>query len=152
MAWGRLALLGVLAFAGCTRGGDRPGRTADSVSGMGHMDSGGMVMGAMQMPGTQMMPRMRAHMDSMTRMSPEQMQGMMASHEAMMSRMLDGMGTDMRGMNMSALPEWSTLDDSVKADLATLPGLTGRALSARMQEHLDRVKRLMAMHERMTRR
>jgi hypothetical protein len=95
------------------------------------------------------MPQMRAHMDSMMRMSPEQMQAMMAMHERMMSQMMDGMGADMRGMNMSASPEWSALTDSVKEDLAELPNLKGQERSARMRTHADRVKRLLAMHEQM---
>jgi hypothetical protein len=55
----------------------------------------------------------------------------------------------MREMNMSASPEWSALTDSVKEDLAELPTLEGQELSARMRGHVDRVKRLMGMHERM---
>lgn len=103
----------------------------------------------MEMQGMRMMPQIRAHMDSMSRMSPQQMQAMMAMHEGMMSRMMDGMGADMRGMNMSASQEWSALTDSVKEDLAELPSLKGQELTARMQAHDERVKRLMAMHERM---
>jgi len=95
------------------------------------------------------MPQMRAHMDSMMRASPEQMQAMMAGHETAMSRMLDGMGGDMRGMNMAASPEWNALTDSVKDDLAELPNLKGQALSSRMKAHSARVKRLLAMHEQM---
>jgi hypothetical protein len=117
--------------------------------GMGQMDSGAMPMGGMSMQSMQMMPGMRAHMDSMMSMSPQQMQSMMAGHEAMMSRMLDGMGADMRGMKMPASPEWNGLTDSVKQDLAELPSLKGQALATRMRAHADRVKRLMAMHEKM---
>ncbi len=150
MAMAHWALLvAALGVAGCKGGGDRAERAADSGAMMGHMDTGAMGMGDMQMPGMQMMPQMRAHMDSMSRMSPEQMQGMMARHEAMMSRMMDGMGADMWGMNMSASPEWSALTDSVKEDLAELPNLKGQALSVRMRAHADRVKRLIAMHESM---
>ena len=142
-------LVGALAGAGCNGGGDRAERAPDSAGMMGHMDSGGTGMGSMQMQGMQMMPQMRAHMDSMSRMSPQQMQGMMATHETVMSQMMDGMGADMRGMNMSASPEWSALTDSVKEDLAELPDLKGQALSARMRDHADRVKRLITMHEQM---
>jgi hypothetical protein len=150
-------LVGTLTLAGC--GGDRPqpsrntgammGHRDSAGMGMGHMDSGGMGMGRMNMPGMQMMPGMRAHMDSMRRMSPQQMQAMMARHQSMMSQMLDGMGSDMRGMKMSAGREWTALSDSVKQDLADLPNLKGQELSARMRGHADRVKRLLAMHEKM---
>ncbi|MGH9893451.1 MAG: hypothetical protein ACREA0_15975 [bacterium] len=142
-------LLGALALAGC--GGDeaRNERSRDTGGMMGHMDSGGMGMGGMQMQGMQMMPQMRAHMDSMMGMSPQQMQAMMAAHQGMMSQMMDGMGADMRGMKMSGSPEWTALTDSVKQDLAELPNLKGQALAARMRAHAERVRRLMAMHEKM---
>jgi hypothetical protein len=117
--------------------------------GMGHMDSGGMGMGRMEMQGMQMMPQMRAHMDSVARMSPQQMQAMMAMHQGMMSQMMDGMGGDMRNMKMAGTQEWNALTDSVKQDLAELPNLKGQELSARMRGHADRVKRLLAMHEQM---
>jgi hypothetical protein len=52
-------------------------------------------------------------------------------------------------MNMSASPEWTALSDSVKADLADLPGLSGQQLSARMKAHADRVRRLIAIHQDM---
>jgi hypothetical protein len=145
------------ALAGCGRGGDRAETTRDTGGMMGHMDSGGMGMGHIDsggmgmgnMQGMSMMSGMRAHMDSMMRMSPQQMQAMMAKHEQMMSRMMDGMGSDMRGMNMPNTPEWSALTDSVKQDLAELPNLKGQQLSARMRAHAARVNRLIAMHEKM---
>jgi hypothetical protein len=54
-------------------------------------------------------PMMRAHMDSMMRMSPEQMSARMAAHDRMMSQMMDRMGADMRGMNMSGDARWNAL-------------------------------------------
>jgi hypothetical protein len=142
-------LIGALAVVGCNGGGDRAERAADTAGMMGHMDSGGMGMGGMNMQGMQMMGGMRAHMDSMMQRSPQQMQAMMGMHQEMMSRMMDGMGADMRGMKMSGSPEWNALTDSVKQDLAELPNLEGQALSARMRAHGERVRRLMAMHEKM---
>jgi hypothetical protein len=122
-------LIGALVVEGCNGGGDRADRGADSAGMMGHMDSGDMGMGGMQ--GMQMMAGMRAHMDSMIQRSPQQMQTMMGMHQETMSRMMDGMGADMRGMKMSGSPEWNALTGSVKPDLAELPNLDGQALSAR---------------------
>jgi hypothetical protein len=151
-------MMGALVLAGCGKASERAATTQDtggmaghmdSGMGMGHMDSGAMKMGGMRTEGMQMMPQMQAHMDSMMRMSSQQMQAMMAMHDRMMSQMMDRMGADMRGMNMPASPEWTALTDSVKQDLAELPSLKGQALSARMRAHADRVKRLLAMHEKM---
>ena len=153
----RLLLVGTLALAGCGGGRDGAEQSRDTGGMMGQMDSGGMGMGRMDsggmgmgnMQGMAMMSGMQAHMDSMMRMSPQQMQGMMAMHQSMMSNMMDGMGSDMRGMKMSGSPEWTALTDSVKRDLAQLPSLKGQELSARMRAHADRVKRLIGMHEKM---
>jgi hypothetical protein len=130
-------LVGALAVVGCS-GGDRGGRPADSASTAG-----------MPMQGMQMMSDMQAHMDSMARLSPQEMQARMAGHQEMMSRMMDGMGADMRGMNMPGSPEWNALTDSVKQDLAELPGLSGQPLSTKMRAHADRVRRLITSHEQM---
>ena len=143
-----VVILGLLATTACNR--PKEERAADSPSGM-PMDSGGMGgMGGMSgMGGSGMMPMMQAHTDSMMRMKPEQMSGMMASHEQMTSQMMDQMGSDMRQMKMAETPGWTALTDSVKQDLADLPGLKGQALSTRMRAHADRMKRLMAMHRQM---
>jgi hypothetical protein len=120
-----------------------PGMGMDSMQmGEGHMGMGGM-------GGMGMMPMMRAHMDSMMRMSHEQMRAMMASHDRAMSQMMDTMGADMRNMKMTADPAWNALADSVRQDLAELPALEGQKLEARMRAHTERMRRLMATHEKM---
>jgi hypothetical protein len=108
-------VVGGLALASCGSEGERTER-GDTSGMMGHMDSGGM--SGVNIPGTEMMQQMRAHMDSMPGMSPQQIQATMASHQAMMSQMLDQMGADMRSMKMSSTPEWTALTDSVKQDLS----------------------------------
>jgi hypothetical protein len=149
MLW--ILSVGVIAVA--CKGKDQ---TAERVPAAGQQGMGGMKMDSMPMSGghigmggSNMMPLVRAHMDSIMGMSPEQMSGMMAAHEQMMSQMMDRMGADMRGMNMSGDAKWNALADSVKADLADLPGLQGNELSALMKAHTARVQRLIAMHEGM---
>jgi hypothetical protein len=115
----------------------------------GTMDSMPMGGGNMGMNGSGMMPMMRAHMDSIMRMPPEQMTAMMAMHDQVMSQMMDRMGADMRGMHMSGDAKWNALTDSVKADLAELPALQGNELASRLKAHAARVQRLIAMHEGM---
>ena len=141
--WALLA--GTLALAGCGGGREDGEQSRRDTGGMmGGMDSGGM--GVQGMP---MMPGMRAHMDSMMRMSPQRMQAMMAMHQRKMSQMMDGMGADMRGMNTTSDTAWAALSDSVRRDLADLPGLSGAALEQRMSGHVERVKRLLDRHEAM---
>jgi hypothetical protein len=147
--------LGVIATAAC-KAKDQNAERAQPAGqqGMGNMKMDSMPMGGgnMGMGGAAMMPMMRAHMDSMMRMSPERMSAMMTAHDQMMSQMMDRMGADMRSMNMSGDAKWNALVDSVKADLAELPGLQGTKLAARMKAHAGRVERLMAMHEDMMKR
>jgi hypothetical protein len=113
---------------------------------MQDMDKSGMQsMGDMMA----MMSGMRAHMDAMTRLSPERMKAMMADHDRMMAQMMDRMGADMRGMNKTGDREWNALSDSVRRDLAELPRLEGTGLMIRMRAHSERVNRLLGMHERM---
>lgn len=106
-------------------------------------------MGGMAMQGMQMMPMMQAHLDSMAPMRPEQMTAMMAGHQDMASRMIDAMGADMRGMNMQPDTAWTALSDSLRQDLAELPGLSGEPLRTRMGAHIARMRRMMAMHQTM---
>ena len=155
-------LMGALLLAGCS-GSSRGGKDTDTGKApastgadtgtmrMGRMDSGGMGMSGMHdgMQGVGMMSMMRAHLDSMQHMSPAQMQAMMAMHQDMMARMMDNMGGDMRGMHMEPDAAWSALSDSVRQDLAQLPGLSGKALETRMRAHVERVQRLLAQHEKM---
>ena len=138
-------IAGLLSSAAC----NKPKPEAASDSHRGVTGDGGHMQGMSGMGSSSMMPMMKAHMDSMMKMSPDQMSSMMTRHERMMSEMMDQMGSDMRQMKMTESGEWSALSDSVRQDLAELPSLKGQALSTRMRAHADRVKRLMAMHEKM---
>ena len=109
-------------------------------------------MQGMMMRSDSLMPMMRAHLDSLAALSPQFAAGVLGTHEAMASRMLDAMGGDMTAMGMTPDPAWTALTDSIKRDLADLPTVSGRALDARLKEHIERMRRLMAMHESMMQR
>jgi hypothetical protein len=161
-------LIGSLSLAGCGGDGERGQLSRDTGGMSGSPGPAGTGMGRMdssraRMRGGQMTPEMRAHMDSMMRMSPdrmrahsdsmmrmppEQRRAMMARHQRMMAQMMEGMSPD-SGMQMAAVPEWRALRDSVRADLAELPTLEGGELSARLRRHTERVQRLLAMQEQM---
>ena len=123
------------------------GKTPESAQNPG-ADSAG-AMGGMTMQGMQMMPGMQAHLDSMAAMRPEEMAAMMARYQDRASRMMDAMGADMRGMNMQPDSAWTVLADSLRQDMAELPSLSGGALKTRMEAHIARMRRLMAMHQEM---
>jgi hypothetical protein len=137
MHWKLALATGILASCGRKpEPAQTPADTAGQASGM-----------QMNMQGMQMMPMMRAQLDSMAAMRPEQMAAMMAAHQDRASRMMDAMGADMRGMNMAPDSAWTALSDSLRQDLAALPGLSGEPLRSRMEAHLGRMRRLMAMHQ-----
>jgi hypothetical protein len=107
--------------------------------------------GQMAMPGVQMIPVMRTHLDSMGAMSPADLAGAMTAHQDLASRTMDAMGADMRSMGMQPDSMWSALGDSLRRDLAELPALSGAGLRDRMNTHADRLRRMMTMHEGMMR-
>lgn len=106
----------------------------------------GMQMG---MAGKDMIPLMQHHLDSLAAMSPAQMAEAMTAHEDLASRLMDGMGADMRSMSVAPDSTWTALSDSVRRDLADLPALSGDGLKRRMTAHIGRVRQLMTMHEAM---
>jgi len=132
----------VVTLAACGKKPDAAqAPAADSAGSMGNM--------GMAMPGMQMMPLMRAHLDSVAAMQPSQMAAEMPAHQVLASRMMDAMGGDMRGRSMQPDSAWTALADSVRRDLAALPGLTGEGLRIRMQAHAAQMQRLMLTHEGM---
>lgn len=106
----------------------------------------GMQMG---MAGKELIPVMQHHLDSLAAMTPAQLAEAVTAHEDLSSRLMDGMGTDMRSMNMTPDSAWTALSDSVRRDLADLPALSGDVLKNRFTAHIGRMRRLMAMHETM---
>lgn len=103
------------------------------------------------------MPMMWMHLDSVGTWSPGQMHQMMPQHQQMATHMLQMMGwggmmgqgmmgQGMMGSGMMGSNSYpSALRDSVEQDLSALPGLSGKALSSRMQAHADRLRRLMVL-------
>jgi hypothetical protein len=134
--------LAVLLLAACGRKQEAARvPAADSAGEMGGM--------RMAMQGVRMLPMMGLHLDSLGAMAPEQMSAMMAAHQDLASRMMDAMGADMRGMGMQADSAWTALGDSLRRDLADLPGLSGQSLKSRMEAHVARMQRMMTMHRGM---
>jgi hypothetical protein len=140
-------LIMVLAAAALGLAGCREKRATEQQAMPGMEGMAGMR--GMAMKSDSLMPMMRTHLDSLARMPAQFAMGMLGAHEAMMSQMLDAMGSDMTMMGMRADSAWTALTDSVKRDLAELPALSGRSLDVRLKAHVGRMRRLLEMHERM---
>jgi hypothetical protein len=132
-------LLAIVTLAAACRGKDSAQQqTMPSMSGM-------------TMRSDSLTPIMRAHLDSLAAMPTQFVAGMLPVHEAMSSEMLDAMGSDMTMMAMRPDASWSALMDSVKRDLAELPSFSGSALETRVLAHVERMRRLLGLHEVMMR-
>jgi hypothetical protein len=138
-------LAAALVVAAC---GTKESAPQQAMPGMGNMTGSSGIQG---MQTDSLVPMMRAHLDSLAALAPRFGAGMLSMHEATASRMLDAMAADMTAMGMKPDPAWTALTDSIKRDLADVPALSGRALDARLKAHIDRMRRLMAMHEGMMR-
>lgn len=103
----------------------------------------------MRMPSTDMLPAVRAYLDSVVAAEPAELTALVAGHRARMEPMLSAMDQDMRAMNMTADAAWQALADSVRADLGAIPGLMGEQLVLRMRAHAGRMRRLLERHEGM---
>ena len=99
------------------------------------------------------LPVMWMHLDWMAQLSPAQLRQVMVSHQQMAGRMIQmmepkgmmGPGMTGSGMGMESGSPWAALRDSIKDDLAAMPGLSDKDLAARSQAHLDRMRRMMAL-------
>lgn len=121
-------------------------------SGMKGMGSDSAAMGGMKGMGGMggMMGDMQKQMDAMMKVSPEQMKAMMPAHRQMVANALGEMTAEMRKMNMSGDAVWTATVDSVRQDLARMPELNGKEMTAAMPAHHARMMRLMAMHQAMS--
>jgi hypothetical protein len=136
-----LVIAGAFGLAGCGQKKEQRQSTTSETQGMP----------SMVMRSDSLMPMMRADLDSLARVPSQSAQGMLLTHEAIASRMLDAMGSDMTMMAMRPDTTWAALTDSVKRDLAELPALSGRALETRILAHVERMRRLLGLHESMMR-
>lgn len=84
-------------------------------------------------------------LDSLGYWSPQHMQGIWGMHTRISTQMIDAMVANMQAVGSTPGRSWLALRDSVRADLAALPGLQGDALRARILAHADRMYRLVGM-------
>lgn len=109
----------------------------------------GMPGMAMKMPSLDMLPAVRAYLDSVAAAEPRELASLAAGHAARVEPMLAAMDQDMKAMNMTGDAGWQALADSARADLTAMPRVRGEQLVLHMRAHAGRMRRLLEMHERM---
>ena len=140
-------MLIALALFSAACGGERPeGGAAQRAAEAGGK---GMPTQSMRMPSMDMMPAVKAYLDSVVGAEPGELTGMMAGHRARIDQMLAAMDQDMKAMNMTADAAWRELADSTRTDLSAISRLSGEPLVLRMRAHAGRMRRLLEGHERM---
>lgn len=151
-------LIPALAFVTAACGGAETEQTANtsdtaaaSTPGMSGMQGMQGMQGMGGMHGMQggMMGDMMGHMNMMEGVSADSMKAMVPMHRQMAANMLAQMNKEMRDMNMQTTPEWNATVDSLRADLKTMPELSGSELQNQMKDHHRRMMRLMEMHRGM---
>lgn len=136
----------LMLLAGACAGEREPGQAVGTQDDSG-MD--GMAMPGMRMPSVEMLPGMRAHLDSLRLARPAEIPALVPTHRTRAEALLKAVDQDMKDMSMVGDARWLALVDTVRTDLAAFPGLHGEALVLRMRAHGGRMRRLLELHERM---
>jgi hypothetical protein len=66
------------------------------------------------------------------------------AHEQLVTGMLDTFESRIRAMHVTADPAWTSVIDSVRADLVQLPKMPAASLATFLPHHLNRVMRIVA--------
>lgn len=93
-----------------------------------------------------MMEEMRATMRAMQSASGDSLRAAIPMHRQMASDMLAQMNKEMADMKMPADASWSGLMDSLRQDLARMPGMSAGEVATLMPAHQGRLTRLMDLH------
>jgi len=85
-----------------------------------------------------------ADIDSMSSAGGDAQRRMLPAHEALLSEFLTRNDAKMRAMHEQIDPDWLTVIDSVRNDLARMPNMSSAQLHAFFPEHARRVMRIVA--------
>jgi hypothetical protein len=135
----RLMLAGLLAVVGAACG--------DSGSRDGMEDMPGTEPAGQ--PSAEAADAMQAQLARMAALPADSLSAVMPAHRQMVANMLARMNREMAGMNMASDAAWNGTVDSIRADLTTMPTMSGSELAELMSAHVGRVRRLMTMHAAM---
>ncbi|HEY7894030.1 MAG TPA: hypothetical protein VIC24_03950 [Gemmatimonadaceae bacterium] len=83
-------------------------------------------------------------LDSMSAANGDAQRHMLPAHETLVSEFLSRNDAKMRAMHVKIDPDWLTVIDSVRNDLARMPNMSSTQLHAFFPEHARRVMRIVA--------
>lgn len=83
-------------------------------------------------------------LDSMSAANGDAQRHMLPAHEELVSEFLTRNDAKMRAMHVKIDPDWLTVIDSVRNDLARMPNMSSTQLHAFFPEHARRVMRIVA--------
>ena len=83
-------------------------------------------------------------LDSMSAANGDDQRHMLPAHEQLVSDFLTRNDAKMRAMHVKIDPDWLTIIDSVRNDLARMPNMSSEQLHAFFPEHARRVMRILA--------
>jgi hypothetical protein len=93
-----------------------------------------------------MLPKLRAHLDSVAA-HPAMLKRGMADHEAEITAVVDAMHADMMSVGMPSDAAYEALADSVVKGSAALGTASGPDFDQLVMQHVDQVRRLAAVYE-----
>lgn len=85
-----------------------------------------------------------ADLDSMSSATGDAQRHMLPAHEELVSEFLTRNDAKMRAMHVKIDPDWLSIIDSVRNDLARMPNMSSAQLHAFFPEHARRVMRIVA--------
>jgi len=85
-----------------------------------------------------------ADLDSMSSAKGDAQRHMLPAHEELVSEFLTRNDAKMRAMHVKIDPDWLTIIDSVRDDLARMPNMSSTQLHAFFPEHARRMMRIVA--------
>ena len=137
------ALVGVVAgIVGCERGQASPVRAATAARTHSRFAD---AADSMQMAAIKnSIDSVTADLDSMSDATGDAQRLMLPAHEKLVSDFLTRNDAKMRAMHVRIDPDWLTVIDSVRNDLARMPNMSSAQLHAFFPEHARRVMRIVA--------
>jgi hypothetical protein len=98
------------------------------------------------MTGMAMLPKLRAHLDSIAA-HPAMLKQGTADHEAEIKAVVDAIHADMSAVGMHSDAAYEALADSVVKGSAALGTASGRDFDRLVMQHVDQMRRLAAVYE-----